>query len=63
MHYHERIAARFDGRDLVKIYSDAMPPQQLAAIAYERGYVFAWGWLGRNRKSGTFCFRRLFPAQ
>ncbi|NLU82030.1 hypothetical protein [Rhodococcus sp. HNM0569] len=58
--YRARIAARFDGADLVEIYSESLPPHELAAIAFERGYAFAWGMRGRYQRTGTFYFRRIF---
>ncbi|NLU82027.1 hypothetical protein [Rhodococcus sp. HNM0569] len=54
----------FDGSDLVEIPAKMFEARRLAELAYERGYVFAWG-----RRRGihiditTFFFRRLYPRR
>ncbi|AOW92299.1 hypothetical protein BFN03_05140 [Rhodococcus sp. WMMA185] len=63
---HHPLAGLFDGREIVITFGDMdVSPQQLAAIAYERGYVFAWGKRYRHHSSDRtyYHFRRLFPAK
>ncbi len=60
------LANLFDGREIVITFGDErVSPPQLAAIAYERGYVFAWG--KRHRYNGSdrtyYYFRRLYRAR
>ncbi|EOM76269.1 hypothetical protein Rrhod_2369 [Rhodococcus rhodnii LMG 5362] len=56
--YRSRIAARFNGDDLVEIYSESLPPHELALIAATKGYAFAWGMRGKYQRTGNFYFRK-----
>lgn len=53
---------KFDGKDLVEIYSPAtnLPRHHIALIAYNRGYVFARSYATSRDFNHTYVFRKLF---
>ncbi|WP_143153766.1 hypothetical protein [Rhodococcus rhodnii] len=64
-HVRSSDSGLFDGRDIViatpGLYSS---PQELAEVAYQHGYVFAWGQRhGQFSDITLYYFRNLFTNQ